>query len=160
MKFYVSYFYALRFMPPEAVALSTGHSDPPYFHDGQGKGHVFRDKRGVMNGLRAEPFVPHVEGECGHCDKDNSKCSFLKNYRKQLDELDFDGMMQRFESIAARVSPGVEDPPIVLLVWEAPDNPCSERWVLFDWFKSHGVDIEEYPVPKRTTKSKRQIFDF
>lgn len=149
-------------MKPETVALSTGHSDPPYFHDGRGKSYVFRDKRGVMNGLRAEPFVPNVEGECGRCNKDSNKCNFLKNYKKQLDKLDFDDMMRRFESIAERVSPGVEEPEVVLLVWEAPDNPCSERVVLFDWFQEHGVKVEEYPIPaKKSAKPKRQeVYNF
>lgn len=162
MKFYISYFYAVRFFDKSAVCLSTGHSDPAWFHDGQGKRHVFRDKRGVMNGLRAEPFVPHVKGECGYCDKDSSKCGFLRNYREQLDKLDFNEMMQRFESIAARVSPNVDNPDIILLVWEAPDNPCSERWVLSDWFKDHGVQIEEYPIlEKSSVKPKRQeVYNF
>ena len=32
MKFYVSYFYAVRFMKPNTVALSTAKSDPQWFH--------------------------------------------------------------------------------------------------------------------------------
>lgn len=152
MKFYISYFYALRFMKPEAVPLSTGHSDPPYFHDNRNRYYVFRDKRGVMNGLRAEPFVPH----CEYSDH------FMEDYKKQLDALDFDEMMERFESIAERVSPGVEDPEVVLLVWEAPDNPISERWPLFEWFQEHGVKVEEYPIPaKKPAKPKRQeVYNF
>ena len=36
-----------------------------------------------------------------------------------------------------------EDPIIVLLVYEKPDNPCSERWPLKDWFMAHGLELEE-----------------
>ena len=36
-----------------------------------------------------------------------------------------------------------EDPIIVLLVYEKPDNPCSERWPLKDWFAAHGLELEE-----------------
>lgn len=103
MKFYISYFYAVRFMKPNTVALSTAMWDPKWFYN-KYQGDVYLDKRGVLNGLRAEPFVPkdHQEGEgyCGNCDHDNSKCRFMQHYREQLDALDFDDIMQRFESIA------------------------------------------------------------
>lgn len=36
-----------------------------------------------------------------------------------------------------------EDPIIVLLVYEKPDNPCSERWPLKDWFAKHGLELQE-----------------
>lgn len=32
MKFYISYFYAVRFMKPNTVALSTAMWDPKWFH--------------------------------------------------------------------------------------------------------------------------------
>jgi hypothetical protein len=37
-----------------------------------------------------------------------------------------------------------EDPIIVLLVYEKPDNPCSERCVLIDWFKKNNIELEEF----------------
>ena len=30
------------------------------------------------------------------------------------------------------------------MVHEKPDNPCSERQVLVDWFKDNGVVVEEF----------------
>ena len=33
MKFYISYFYAVRFMKPNTVALSTAMWDPKWFYD-------------------------------------------------------------------------------------------------------------------------------
>lgn len=113
---------------------------------------MYRDNRGVMNGLRAGPFVPN----CDYSDR------FMEDYKKQLDALDFDDMMRRFDSIAERVSPDDPDPEIILLVHEAPDNLISERWPLFDWFKEHGVEAEEYPIPKKgSAKPKRQeVYNF
>lgn len=161
MKFYISYFYAVRFMKPNTVALSTAMWDPKWFYN-KHQGDVYLDKREVLNGLRAEPFVPkdHQEGEgyCGNCDHDNSKCHFMQHYREQLDALDFIDMMRRFESIAQRVVTNGEEPEIVLLVHEAPTNPCSERWALFDWFRKHGIEVDEYPIPEK--KKPKRKFDF
>lgn len=164
MKFYVSYFYAVRFMQSNCVPLSTAISDPKWFHANLGPSHTFLDKNGVRNGLRAEPFVPkrheETEGYCGHCDKDNTKCLFMKYYREQLRSLDISNIMSRFESIAARVCPLDLEPHLILLVHEAPDNPCSERWALLDWFTENGIAAQEYPVPKREKKKKEQVFLF
>ena len=82
----------------------------------------------------------------------------MKRYREQLDALDFADMMRRFDSMAQRVVTNGEEPEVVLLVHEAPDNPCSERWALFDWFRQHGIEVNEYPVPAK--KKPKQKFDF
>ena len=37
-----------------------------------------------------------------------------------------------------------EDPIMVLMVHEAFTNPCSERWVIRNWFKDHGYFPEEF----------------
>ena len=58
-------------------------------------------------------------------------------------------IMPRFESIAARVCPSDLEPHIILLVHEAPSNPCSERWALLDWFSENGIAAQEYPIPKK-----------
>lgn len=155
MKFYVSYFYAVRFMKPNTVALSTAMSPPKWF----GR-KPYWDKRGVMNGLTATPFVPTPNEEtkgisCGNCDHNPLQCLLTKSYKAQLAKLDFEDMMCRFESIAERVVTNGEEPEIVLLVHEAPDNPCSERWLLFDWFHSHGIDAQEYPIPRVKRKVEK-----
>jgi hypothetical protein len=38
----------------------------------------------------------------------------------------------------------VGEPEIILLVYETPDNHCSERIALIDYFKKHGIELEEY----------------
>jgi hypothetical protein len=36
------------------------------------------------------------------------------------------------------------EPKIVLLVYEKPDNHCSERGPLIRLFKEHGIDLKEW----------------
>ena len=38
----------------------------------------------------------------------------------------------------------LDEPEIMLIVHEAPDNPCSERVPLQEYFKEHGINVEEY----------------
>ena len=153
MKILISYFYKIRFMKPYMVPLSTCCFDPKWFHKSNGHKYIYKDKNGVYNGLRAEPFVPgeECEGLCRgpeNCDTGNSNtCAFLANYRKQLDKLDFNNIMQRFERIGNLIKEKEsfkEEPICVLIVYETPSNPCSERRVIKQWFKEHGVEVEEF----------------
>ena len=78
---------------------------------------------------------------------DPSECDFLKAYRMQLNMLDFEEIMQRFERLGKAVqkrSGFFEEPIPVLIVYETPQNPCSERRVMIDWFASHGYELEEW----------------
>lgn len=168
MKIYTSYFWNIRNLPKNCIPISTALSDPAYFHDFRGKQYQFIDKRGVYNGLRCELLNPgaQLSGLCvGACEIPNSDCRFLTGYKKQLDEINFDDFMRRLKDLCTKVGKflGIEDEAIaVLLVHEVPSNPCSERGPIQEWFKEHGVEVEEYPVPeKRSGKPKRQeIFDF
>jgi hypothetical protein len=86
MKVWTSYFYAVRFMKPWHIPVSTAVSDPAWFHDFKGKQHVFVDKRGVLNGLRSEKLKPGnaCEGLCRGrpCNDVPETCGFLEAYRK------------------------------------------------------------------------------
>ena len=144
------------------IPLSTACFDPRWYHDMTGdQKHKFKDKNGVWNGLRAEPFMPGAacEGLCSgpvcgsmctgpdNCPAHNQSCSFLRRYRIQLNHLDFDDIMARFERIAAKMqaeSKFTEEPEVVLIVHEAPSNPCSERWPLIGWFAEHGYELKEW----------------
>lgn len=148
-----SYFYQIRFFTPNMIPLSTAVWDPRWFFNNRYQGYQWKDKNGVWNGLRAEPFVPgpQCEGLCfgrENCvSKDPSYCPFLKAYRKQLDELDFAEIIKRIYKlgIAIQQREGFkEDPIMVLMVHEAFTNPCSERWVIRNWFKDHGYFPEEF----------------
>lgn len=61
-------------------------------------------------------------------------------YHVQLKHLDFEDVVSKLEELA-KVFGG---DTIVLLVHEAPDNPCSEREMLIKWFKDNNYELKEY----------------
>ena len=70
-------------------------------------------------------------------------------YRKQLDRLDFDEILNRFQKLGEQIqqTEGFEEEPIFVLIFhEKYDNPCSERWPVQDWFRDHGYDIKEFNI--------------
>lgn len=125
------------------IPLSTCLSDPKYYSNG---GKPYQDKRGVWNGFKANIFIPNetCEGLCRgpqNCTNIGTKCKFLNAYKKQLSKLDFNHTMELLEKFGSRFD---FEPTYVLIVYEKPDNPCSERWPLVEWFKENGVDLEEF----------------
>lgn len=155
MKVFTSYFYQIRNFKPNMIPLSTAVSDPEWFHDGQGKLHVFLDKNNVYNGFRC-CLMPGQEcnGLChgkDNCEiKDPTKCEFLQKYKEQLNSLDFNDLMIGLEQFAKdiqRVTQFKEEPYLVFIVYEAPNNTCSERQVIQKYFNSHGVECLELKYP-------------
>lgn len=152
MKILTSYFYQIRFFKPNMIPLSTAYSDPKWFHKGTyDKNIQFKDKNGVWNGLRAEPFVPGEEcsGLCGGtpCDRTPDSCLFLKTYEYQLNQLNFDEIIQRFNALGNQIQKlegFMEEPILVLIVYEVPTKQCSERVVIHKWFKKHNYPIQEF----------------
>lgn len=70
--------------------------------------------------------------ECGpNCLTHNPQfCNFLQDYKAHLDTLDFKFVIQELERIGNKIQAleGFKEAPIiVLIVYEAPNNPCSER---------------------------------
>lgn len=155
MKIYTSYFYQIRHFKRHMIPLSTAVWDPKWFH--QHAMTVYKDKNGVYNGFRIEEFVPRNH-ECrgfDDCDAQvRGECNFLKQYRQQLDELDFDSVTEFFDQLCLTVNQWEhfeEEPVIVLIVYESPENPCSERRVIQEWFKDHGVIVEELDPRKEVS---------
>ena len=135
------------------IPLSTAVWDPQWFHQGKGHNYQFKDKNGVWNGIRAEVFAPgsECEGLCSgtkNCITANPQsCSFLATYRKQLNKLNFQNIMNRLEKLGKAVQEKEqfeEEPIIVLIVYETPTNPCSERGPIIDWFKANEYDLKEF----------------
>ena len=154
MKFYTSYFYMIRFFSPNMVPVSTALSDPKWYHNHQGKNHIFFDRRSVIHGIRAENL--HPDDTCADlckgksCTNSPDSCKFLKLYRKQLDKIDFDQFVKWFERFARIYRKNrklKDDVDIVFIFHETPMNPCSERVVFHEWMKDHGYDIEEWKKP-------------
>lgn len=140
-------------MKPHMVPLSTAVWDPKWFHQNHNQEYVWKDKNGVYNGLRAPVFAPGplCENLCRGPEtcvtRDPRTCLFLNTYRYQLDQLDFDNIVTRCESMGKRIQnleKFVEEPIIILLVHEAPQNPCSERRVIQEWFAANGKEVVEW----------------
>ncbi|MCM1324386.1 MAG: hypothetical protein NC218_09505 [Acetobacter sp.] len=155
VKIYTSYFYQLRFFPKHYIPISTAIFDPKWFHDNKGPNYVFKDKRGVYNGIRCNPLHPGplCTGLCNGtrgCLSLPGDCLFLQAYRVQLNAINFPQFMQGLEALVNRVCEKenfTEELVVVFLVYETPDNPCSERQPLLDWFQSHGIDAKELTYP-------------
>lgn len=152
MKVMISYFYKIRFFKSNMIPLSTAKWDPKWFHQNKDQSFQFKDKNGVWNGLRAEPFMPNkmCEGLCEgpeKCQSTADNCLFLNTYEMQLSQLDFKEIIVRIENIGKAVQQQekfVDEPIIVLIVHEAPDNPCSERPIIQKWFQKNGYVLEEF----------------
>lgn len=152
MKVFTSYFYQVRFFRPYMIPISTAKSDPQWYHENRSNEHWFIDRNGVMNGLRAaEAFAPgpQLEGMCNGMESCEHPfdCAFLRGYANQLASLDFEDTMSRLENLANRVKAHLDfeqEPVIILLVHEAPQNHCSERAAIQEWFKKNGVECCEW----------------
>ena len=150
MEIYTSYFYQIRFFPKNLIPLSTAVWDPKWFHDNQGQDHQFKDKRGVINGIRATIFAPgpDLNGYCGpSCGMKPPNCKFLSGYSAQLSRLNFEEVIQRFESLRMRIlenEPSLDNVNFALIVHEAPINKCSERVPIQQWFAAHGIQVQEW----------------
>ena len=136
-------------MKPYMIPLSTAIYGPKWFKQGT----VWKDKNGVYNGLRAPVFAPGplCENLCRGPEtcvtRDPHTCLFLNTYRYQLDQLDFNDVVARCERLGKYVQSlehFAEEPVIILLVHEAPQNPCSERRVIQEWFAANGKEVVEW----------------
>ena len=155
MKFALGYFYQVRFFTPNMIPVSTALGDPKWYHQNKGQQFTFLDKNNVINGLRCEELAPGplCSGLCdGNRDKGCSplSCEFLKVYRMQLETtFDIPAFLERCKIASEKLkelNQYTGEPTIVLLVHEAPDNPCSERKPLIDFFNAHGIQIEELKI--------------
>lgn len=150
MKISTSYFYQIRNFKSNMIPLSTAMWDPKWF-----KG-ISLLKNNVIKGLKAECFVPgkKCEGLCSGpstCTTDcKGYCKFIDKYKSQLFEYDINDILSYFEELAeyARSINNFEgEPHIVLIVFETPDNPCSERKSIQEYFKENGIECSELEYP-------------
>ena len=111
------------------VPVSTALSDPFWFRPPEGK-QWYIDKRGIIFGLRYEPLIVQSQGS-------------PDQYRDLLDTVDFNRMIKGFEFCLNKFNCDT----IVLMVYESPDNPFSERSALQDYFTCNGYKCEELKYP-------------
>lgn len=147
MKIYTSYFYQIRFFPKNLVPLSTCVWPPKYFGTPNTQ---FKDRRGVICGLDIPPLKPgqDCEGLCnGKCSpKHPDSCEFLKQYYKQLTSIKFSDIIKSLQRLKEKIESGenLQEVEFALIFFEAPSNPCSERWIVQKWFEENGMKISEW----------------
>lgn len=171
MKIRTSYFYQIRNFTRNMVPISTCIWDPAWYHNfTQDYNHIFYDRRKILNGLRAEWIIEqgrhsnHGPEICPCENKNYNTCSFLKQYEKNLENIDFNTMitdMQQFANDYKEKENIDEEIILVLIVYEAPNNPCSERIPLQQYFTKHGWECKELDYPIQNLDSiKNELFDF
>ena len=155
MKIYTSYFYQIRFFKPNQIPMSTADWDPKWFHNFQGQNNIWKDKNGVWNGIRLEILNPShccsiLPPECVRCTKETrhpESCSFLKDYKNGLNKINFSELMEYLTKTAdyfQHLEGFTDEPEIMLIVHESPDNLCSERVPIQDLFRDNGIEIKEF----------------
>ena len=108
-----------------------------------------KDARGVIC-VDCPPFKPghSCSGLCnGKCDpKHPDDCEFLKAYKAQLDKINIHSIQESLGKLATQIAhdEGLKDIDFAFLVYETPWNPCSERVVIQQYFKEHGIECKEW----------------
>ena len=67
----------------------------------------------------------------------------MQEYRQLLDTVDCDKMIKAFRYCLNKFNKDT----IVLIVYEAPNNLCSERRYLQEYFNKHGIECKELEYP-------------
>ena len=136
MKLYTSYYAQIRNFPSNLIALSTAVWKPKWLNFGTNKNSV------IM--FNCKPLIPGHECEylCrGNCEPPHPQdCAFLQTYRKQLDRIDFNDFYSYIEELSKKYN----NADFAFMVYETPNRPCSERVVIQQWFREHGIEIEEW----------------
>ena len=141
MQIYTSYFYQIRNFTPNLIPVSTALSDPAWYRPPQGK-EYYIDKRGIVCGLRYEPLIVRDIPPlcpCPYQGEGLPHCDFLREYRRSLYQKDKEKILKAFEFCLNKFNADT----IILIVYEAPDNPCSERKALQEFFNCEEL---RYPI--------------
>ena len=138
MKIVTSYFYKIRNFTPNIIPVSTALSDPIWYRPPLGK-EYFIDNNGVINGLRYEPLIVQhwntkeclgLREQCPFYIK-NYQCECMQEYERLIFSLvDKERTLKAFEYCCNKFNAN----SIALMVYEAPNNPCSERKALQEFF--------------------------
>ncbi len=134
-------------MDKNCLPISTAYWDPKWFHGFKTPNSIFKDKRGVYNGFRIAKIPDVSAHECPCEVRHPEDCNFLKHYYQGLNDIGFDTFIQDLEKKANLVKNWEnlkEEPDIILIVYEVPNNPCSERVVYQRFFEENGIKLEEW----------------
>ena len=152
MQIKTSYFYQIRYFTPNLIPVSVCLSDPIWYRPPEGQ-EYYVDKRGIICGLHYEPLIVQKYGTKA-CLGERAICPFvhyqpyyycemLQEYRQLLETVDFNKMIKAFEYCLNKFNKDT----IVLMVYEAPNNLCSERKYLQEYFNKHGIECKELEYP-------------
>ena len=131
------------------IPVSTCLSDPAWYKPKDGE-EYYIDKRGVVCGLRYEPLIVQKAGTQGcpgpkYCQYALSQtpCPTAAEYNQLLYSLvNKEKTLKAFEYCCNKFNADT----IVLIVYEAPNNPCSERYALQKFFNCKEL---EYPIKEK-----------
>ena len=146
MKYYISTFYNTRYFQPHQIGISTAVWQPKYWKYEQ-------NKNGAVMGICEPLLSPAKLSEEVICQRDCQHknevpcCPFLVSYREYLETINFEKLTAEFERIAnevKKINNYQQEPEIILLVYEAINNPCSERLDLVKLFADHGIELKEW----------------
>ena len=133
MKIYTSYFWQIRNFTPNIIPVSTAMSDPIWYRPPAGM-EYYKDKRGIINGLRYEPLIVQRYGTCSCPCSDKERapaCPTMIEYEQLLFSLvDKEKTLKAFEHCCNKFNCNV----VCLMVYENNKNPCSERFALQKFF--------------------------
>lgn len=153
MKVMTSYFYQIRHFSENMIPFSTAVYDPKWYHDNKGTKHIFFDKRGVVNGLRAPMLAPPswCAGACRGFDtcpvKNPDECAFLKAYGDYINTLNAEEVLKWLERACTKIAMRSKfkgESIAVLIFHEKYDNPCSERVPVTEWLRNNDIVVSEF----------------
>lgn len=133
MKIVTSYFYQIRNFTSNLIPVSVCLTDPAWYRPPKDK-EYYIDKRGIVCGLRYEPLIVQRLGQ--HTCPCESKelapaCPTMLEYKQLLySTVDKEKTLKAFKFCLNKFNADT----IVLMVYEAPNNKCSERWALQKYF--------------------------
>ena len=127
MRILVSYFYHVRHFKPYMIPFSTAVWDPSWYHNfNKCHNYTYLDKNGVLNGLRMPLLKPgqKCKGLCSGQELCKTlfgkpipdECLFLKEYKAQLERLDFESVKATLEGQARFVKEclGFKEEPVIV----------------------------------------------
>lgn len=153
MKISTSYFYQIRNFKPHMIPISTAIGNPKWYEHKYNISKEYVDNNGVLNGITFRELTPAgITAGCNpaNCNKDITKCAFCQQYKAKLNACNFEQLYAKLTATAIRVQHQLgfnEEPHLVLMVHEKPDNPCSERLPLQQYFQEHGIPCQELEYP-------------
>ena len=160
MQIYITSFNNVRYFTDNIIPVSTaGGCGWPWWllkSDKHKEGDFYLNSHNVMIGLQEkslsfpveefEVLSEQCERNCPYKDK-APNCQFMISYYNYLKTQDFNKLLLEFERVSNEVKSinnYKDEPIIVLLVYEAADNPCGERPCLRRWFEDNGYELKEW----------------